>query len=379
MASCIRFLQCAGFRFDSPSWDGPEKWIALRNQDLWQTFQAILSLCQSEKIEFLFVCGNLFEQEYVRKETVERVASLLAKLEGTRIFITPGSSDPLIMTSAYRLAVWPSNVHIFSSGVSSVKVPSHNVTISGAGWTTYHQEISFLNGFHTTNDEMIQVMLLHAEVDSEQNTEGYTPILPEHIASSGLTYLALGDQKSWTGEQKAGKTFWANCGSPEARSFRESGSHGVIIGQIENEFVQIEFKELGQRRYVEKTMLFQSDIEELSAKILLETSPEERQRDLFRIKLTGPYKKVESALLPIQKRLMNEFRYLDVVPFDNETISRNLTISQNDGYPTLTKVFFDKLQESPIIAENDESYKRWELAKKIGMSALGQGRINYDN
>lgn len=44
MASSVRFLQCAGFRFDSPSWDGPEKWIALRNQDLWDTFQAVLSI-----------------------------------------------------------------------------------------------------------------------------------------------------------------------------------------------------------------------------------------------------------------------------------------------------------------------------------------------
>ena len=107
MAPCVRFLQCAGCRFDSPSWEGPEGWTAQRNQDLWQTFEAVLSLCRSEKVEFLFLTGDLFEQEYVHKETVERVARSLAKLKGTKIFIAPGERDPFVTTSAYRLAVWP--------------------------------------------------------------------------------------------------------------------------------------------------------------------------------------------------------------------------------------------------------------------------------
>lgn len=388
MAPCVRFLQCAGCRFDSPSWEGPEEWAAQRNQDLWQTFEAVLSLCRSEKVEFLFLTGNLFEQEYVHKETVERVARSLAKLKGTKIFIVPGERDPFVMTSAYRLAVWPSNVHIFSSGISSVKIPSQNVTVYGAGWTAYHQEGSFLDGFQSTRDGTIPIMLLHAEVDSVKKTEGFISILPEHIASSGLAYLALGHQQGWSGIQKAGETTWADSGFLEARSFSESGPHGVIMGEIEQDSSQFEFRELGQRHYIEKTLAIQSNIESLTTKLLSETSPEELQRDLFRVKLSGPFRKVKAAVHPLQKLLADKFRFVEIVHTEGETNSRfgpdvvtplETMAGNGDGYPTLTQVFINKLKERQVTAVSTENHEHWELVMKIGLAALGQGRIDDEN
>jgi len=55
---------------------------------------------------------------------------------------------------------------------------------------------------------------------------------------------------------------------PEARSFRESGPHGVILGEIEKESAQFKFLEIGKRRYFEKTLLIQSDMEGLAAKTI---------------------------------------------------------------------------------------------------------------
>ena len=382
MSSCVRFLHCAGFRFDSPSWEGQEGWSVQRNQDLWQTFERVLSLCRSEKVDFLFLAGNLFEQEYVRKETVERVARSFANLDGIRIFIAPGERDPLVSTSAYRLSVWPSNVHIFLGGLSSVTIPSLNATVYGAGWTAYRQEGSYLEGFQATTDGTLQFMLLHAEVDSVKNTEGYIPILVEQIASSGLVYLALGHQEVRTEIQQAGETFWADCGSPEARRFRESGPHGVLLGEIDKESAQFEFRELGQRRYFEKTLSIQSDMEGLVAKLLAETSTQERQKDLFRIMLSGPFQEVEAEVQTLQKLLMEKFRFIEVVPiegrlsqFGPESVSTVEMLARNrDGYPTLGHVFVDKLQERLLGADSVEDYEHWALVQKIGLAALGQGR-----
>ena len=388
MAPCVRFLQCAGCRFDSPSWEGPEGWAAQRNHDLWQTFEAVLSLCRSEKVEFLFLTGDLFEQEYVNKETVERVTRSFAKLKGTKIFIAPGQRDPFITTSAYRLAVWPSNVHIFSSGISSVKIPSQNVTVYGAGWTAYHQDGPYLDGFQSTRDGTIPIMLLHAQVDSVKNTEGFIPIVPEHIASSGLAYLALGHQAGWSGIQKAGETVWADSGFLEARSFAESGPHGVIMGEIEQDSCRFEFRELGQRHYIEKTLSIQSNIESLTTILLSETSPEERQRDLFRVKLSGPYRKVETLVTPLQKLLGDKFRFVEVVHTEVETnsgIDTDVVTSLEtmarigDGYPTLTQVFINKLKERMDTAVSIENHEHWELVMKIGLAALEQGRLDDEN
>jgi len=388
MAPCVRFIQSAGCRFDSPSWEGPEGWAAQRNQDLWQTFEAVLSLCRAEKVDFLFLIGDLFEQEYVHKETVERVARSLAELMDTEIFIIPGKRDPLVTTSAYRLSVWPSNVHIFSSGISSVKIPSHNVTVYGAGWTAYRQEGSFLDGFQATLDGTIPLMLLHAEVASVKNTEGFIPILPEHIASSGLVYLALGHLESWSGIQKAGETVWADSGFLEARSFSESGPHGVIIGEIEQDSARLEFRELGQRHYIEKTFAVQSDIESLTAKLLLESSQEDQQKDLFRVKLSGPFQKVEAAVQPLQKLLADKIRFVEVVPAEEEANSQlwsddvtqlETMVGNKDGFPTLPQIFIQKLKERQVSEESTKLRDHWELVMKIGLAALGQGRIDNEN
>jgi len=382
VASSVRFLQCAGCRFDSPSWEGPEGWVAQRNQDLWQTFESVLSLCRSDKIELLFLTGDIFEQEYVRKETVERVARSLATLKGTRIFIAPGSRDPLVATSAYRLAVWPSNVHIFSSGISSVKIPSLNITVYGEGWTAYQQESPFLEGFQVTRDGTISIMLLHAEMDS---------ILPEHIATSGLAYLALGHHERWTGIQKAGETVWADSGFLEARSFTESGSHGIVMGEIDKDSIQLEFLELGQRHYLEKLLHIQANranIEALTLELLSETSLEDRQNDLFRVKLSGPFREVEAVAHPLQKLLAEKFRFVEVVTtigktssqFVSDVITPLETITGNEeGYLTIYQLFINKLKERQFSAVSTENHEHCELVMKIGLAALGQGRIDNEN
>ncbi|HEY8908757.1 MAG TPA: hypothetical protein VIM51_00515 [Desulfosporosinus sp.] len=356
--------------------------MAQRNKDLWQTFESVLALCRSEEVDLLFLVGDLFEQEYVRKETVEQVARSFGKLEGTRVFIVPGERDPLVSTSAYRLSVWPSNVYIFPGGISSVKVPSQNATVYGAGWTAYRQEAGSLDGFQATKDGTFQIMLLHAEVDSSKNTEGYIPIHVEEIASSGLTYLALAHQEVGSGIQQAGKTYWADCGSPEARSFRESGPNGVILGELEKESARFEFRELGQRRYIEKTLAMQSDVEDLVMKLLAETSSHERQRDLFRIKLAGPFQKVEAGVQILQKLLAEKFHFVEVVPSEgrppqyelNVVTTENMVAEIGHGYPTLTQVLVDKMQERLLVAESTKNYEHWGLVQKIGLAALGQGR-----
>jgi hypothetical protein len=387
MASSVRFLHCAGFRFNSPFWEGPAEWKKLRNQDLWQTFEAVLSLCRNEKVDFLFLTGDLFEQEYVSKETVARVAGSFAKLDGIRIFITPGERDPLVITSAYRLVVWPGNVHIFSGSISCVEIPSLKAVIYGAGWTAYRQERSFLDGFKAERDGKLRFMLLHAELDSGQNSEGFIPITPEQIASSGLTYLALGHKEVWNGVQKAGETFWADCGSPEVRSFQQRGPHGVLLGEIRRESCRFEYRELAQRRYIEKVLPLQSDLEGLVEKIMEDTDKQTRYKDMFRIKLSG-YLQEETVVQELQKLLADKFRYIEVLACEYRFLSQigqdvvageELTAGKRTGYPTLAQVFSEKIQERLVAAGNDEKNKYWELVQKIGLSVIGQGREEDEN
>jgi hypothetical protein len=394
MAAGVRFVHCGGFQFDSPSWEGPEEWTLQRKQDLWQTFEAVLALCRSEKVDCLLLTGNLFEQDYVRKETVDRVVKALGNLEKTRIFITPGERDPLVSTSAYRLGLWPQNVHIFPKGMSSVKIPALNLTIYGAGWTAYRQEIPFLDGFRSVQDGTHQLMLLHAVVGSGENLDRFSPLSPADIAASGLDYLALGHQEVWGGIQQSGRTFWGDSGLPEARSFRENGPHGVVIGEISNEkFPELEFRPLGQRCYVEKVFSVQSqtEVEELAAKLLAESSESERQTNLFRIKLSGatPVMEAVAEADSLRRLLADKFKYLEIVPLKADRLAKisgvipdtevQTKIRLGEGFPTIQQILSNHLQEKMDVAENDDELEHWELVQKIGLAAFEQGRVDDED
>lgn len=384
MAQSVRFVQCAGFRFDSRFWEGPASWTAMRNKDLWQTLEAVLTLCRKEKADFLFLTGDLFEQEYVRKETVERVARSMAKLDGTtRIFIAPGDCDPLVTTTAYRFSEWPGNVHIFPGDISQIEIPSRNVTIYGAGWTTYRQQKAFLKDFPTAEDTtesgQIRLMLLHAGVDSAQYTKGVIPLQQEQIAASGLTYLALGQEERWSGLQQAGETYWADCGQVEARSFQESGPHGVLLGETDGLLTKVEFIELGQRRYLEKILSPQDgNIEALVDKLLASTTVRERQRDLFRLKLTDSWPEIEAVGQRLQQLIKDQFSYVEISGIQGPTADLAVG-SRLAAFPALTEVFIQEIEECLAQDRKDEEQKHWQLVRKIGLAALSQGITNNEN
>ncbi|MFA6808595.1 MAG: hypothetical protein WCR27_06340, partial [Eubacteriales bacterium] len=375
MDSVVRFVHCGGFRFNSHSWEGPMSWVSMRNQDLWQTFEAVLTFCETEKVDFLFLTGDIFEQECVSKEIVQRVARSLANLTNTRIFITPGERDPYVTTSGYRFAEWSENVHIFSEGINKIAIPSKNVMIYGAGWTTFRQKKDYLEDFRADeNDGLIRIMLLHAEVDSRQNTDGFIPINEDQIASSGLTYLALGHKGNWSGIQQAGATYWADCGAAEARSFIESGAHGVLFGKTDGDLTQVKFVELGQRRYIEKILARQNDdIECLVENILATTTSKERQKDLFRFKLGKSFGEEESKDGALQNILKHKFRYIEVLADEYENTSQ---IGTNIS-PTLVQVFDNETQKCLDTSATTEDKTHWELVRKIGFAALSlQGSPN---
>ncbi|MDR3289059.1 MAG: hypothetical protein LBT22_06485 [Peptococcaceae bacterium] len=371
MQSSVWFLHGAGFLFDSPDWEGPASWVKQRNQDVWQTFEELLALCLKERIDLLLLTGNLFEQEFVKKETVERVARSLARLNGTRVFIAPGEKDPMVTTSAYRLSEWPENVHIFAGGMSRIALPALNLSVYGSGWIAYRREEADLpTDFQMADDEEeIRLMLLHAGAETLT------------IPASGLNYLALGSRENWSGIQQTGKTYWADCGSIEARSFRAEGPHGVILGHLEGTSAQFEFLELGRRRYREKSLRLQpeTDIKAAAKGILADIEEQERAKDVFRIRLTGSFPETEDPATALQKRLEEKLAYVEVLFSGDDTTEpanppEEAEQLREERFATFRRIFAYRLQIRCVGAEKAEDQVYWQLVQKIGLSALGQGR-----
>ncbi|MDR3270042.1 MAG: hypothetical protein LBT32_00805, partial [Peptococcaceae bacterium] len=219
----ISMLHCAGLRLGAPEFPEP---------DTWETFEALLSLCRAKGAELLLIAGNLFEQEWVSQEDVERVARSLGSLPGTSVFVTPADRDPLVQTSVYRLVEWPDNVHIFSSAIAGIECLAGKARVYGCAWAAYQQhDWGFLREFHITAEtDRAQIMLLPVS-------------LPESVMrDSGLHYAALGIEDHWSGAiRRSERTFWADCGMLTPRDSGALGSYGVVWGELAAEESRFEF------------------------------------------------------------------------------------------------------------------------------------------
>ena len=132
--------------------------------------------------------------------------------------------------------------------------------------------------------------------------------------------------------------------------------------------------------------LDQANIEAFASKLLSETSPQERQKDLYRVKLTGPFREVEAVVQPLQKLLAEEFLFVDIVHITGETNFRfesgtplGTMTGNGDGYLTVYQLFINRLKERQLFAVETENHEHCELVMKIGLAALGQGRIDNEN
>ena len=111
----MKFIHIADVHFDMPmiSLKGNREYIKKRRIEQKKAFRDVIQLAKKEKVDALFIAGDLFEQNFVERGTVEYIISNFQLIPNVNIFITPGNHDPYINNSYYKQYVWNSNVKIF--------------------------------------------------------------------------------------------------------------------------------------------------------------------------------------------------------------------------------------------------------------------------
>ena len=99
-----------GLQFKSMRFDSNE-----RRFELWHTFERIVHKAMEEKVDFLFIAGDLYEESYFTYKDIKRVKDILSKAEAVQILIAAGNHDTLNKNSLYYSVEWPDNVTIFGT------------------------------------------------------------------------------------------------------------------------------------------------------------------------------------------------------------------------------------------------------------------------
>ena len=290
----IEFIHAADFHLDAPFRGGRQGYGQIRRGDVRRTFSATVELAISRNAQLLLLCGDLFEQDGVTRDTLAFVSRELRRLHDTQVLLLPGNHDPLSLNSWYHAVRWPAHVHVLEVDgprAAVLDLPELAVAVAGYGFTGVVQDTPDFTTLPAPRTDRFNLLLLHGSLDAPPADRGYHRVTTEQLRQSGYVYVAMGHYHS--SFLLPGEPTIANPGSPEPLGFDEPGSHGVLAGTLLRQDgrvrVRVEPVALAVREYVDCVVdVTDADTPEALryaiASVLHGLRPE---RHLPRIRLTG--------------------------------------------------------------------------------------------
>ncbi len=357
----IPFLHASDFHLDSAFGALPPQQAAARRREGRELMFRLADYVNSHGIRLVLLAGDLFDSASPFRETVEQLADALAQMEAM-VFIAPGNHDWYGPASPWTSIKWPENVYIFTqNAMTAVEIPDWNLVVHGAAFTGPEQAKGLLSGFTAPDDGRIHIGLLHGEV--EPSEARYNPIRREELATSSLTYLALGHIHK-SGAVSAGKTICVWPGCLEGRGFDELGGKGFGQGAIDNSGkISMTFVPFARRRYE----VLEVDVTGRPPQEAVEAAlPADVRQDLYRILLTGETEEEGVDTKALETALSSRFYALEIR--DRTRVAEDLWARA--GEDSLRGLFLQNLRAKWQRAATDEERGIITQAVRFGLAAL---------
>lgn len=246
----MKFVHIADMHFDMPFTVLAKNDLAEeRRIDQRKVFQKMIDYIKENKIEYLFIAGDLYENEYIRKSTIEYINNCFKQIPDTQIYITPGNHDPYLTNSYYNKYEWNENVHIFTK---LDKVSNKNINIYGYGFEDFYSKKEELPT--NLDNTKINILIMHADLDGSTKEFGdYNSVLETELRNTDFNYIALGHIHKNNYQENKNIIY---PGSMIAGGFDELGSHGMIVGSISEETKElgIQFIKLDEKEFIEEEL-----------------------------------------------------------------------------------------------------------------------------
>ena len=342
----MKFVHIADLHLDSPFTTISDRADLGMQRRLEQreALKKVVEFIKENEIEYLFISGDLYEQEYIRESTIKYVNDLFKKIPKTKIYITPGNHDPYIKNSYYALFNWNNNVKIFTQNVE--KIENEEVDIYGFGFNNFEMRENQLENIKIENNNKINILITHGDIIDSI----YNPMNINLLKNKGFDYVALGHV-----HKRDDSTNIVYPGSLISLGFDELGEHGMIVGEIINKKLFKKFIPIDNREFIEKEINI-SDIyseEELIEKI----NNIEENNNLYKINLIG----YRNFPININIKLLKN----NIIKIKNNT---KIKIEIKENNYTLKGIFIKKLNEKKNNGEINENI--YEKILELGMQVL---------
>lgn len=245
----IKFVHTADLHLDTPF-----KGISNLQPDLskrlreatFKSFANIIDLCIQQKVDFLLIAGDIFDNVIRSLAAQLRFVKELSRLsnQGIHTYFICGNHDPL--NSWLDSHNFPENVHrLGATEVVTITYEKANrplVDIYGISYLDKAiNENLAINYNLKSNSAPISIALLHGTIGSAGPHENYAPFKLEDVINKNFDYWALGHihKRQLIHESRPTILY---PGNPQGRDFGETGTKGCYLVQINaGNTPQIEF------------------------------------------------------------------------------------------------------------------------------------------
>lgn len=360
----MKFVHIADMHFDSPfvNLSDKESLGDFRRLEQRKVFKKVIKYIKENSIKYLFISGDLYEQKYIKKSTIEYINNLFKEIEETNIFISPGNHDPFLKNSYYNKFNWNKNVKIFNSEIEEIETQEAN--IYGFGFEDFYCKGINLEEINIEDKDKLNILVIHGSLNSGgvDNLE-YNPLTKKTLEEKGFDYIALGhihklDYNSMENQRIV------YPGSTISLGFDELGQHGMIVGDLEKDKIELNFIALDENEFKVKEINVDDIIskEELIEKI---NEKEFNEKELIEIVLTGK-RNFEINIYELNKLILNK----NVIKIKNKTkIKYDINKIANEN--TLKGLFAMNIKNR-LLDENlsEEEKDILENALEIGFGVL---------
>ena len=359
----MKFVHIADMHFDSPFVNLSEKDIMgdLRRLEQRKVFKKIIEYIKENNIKYFFISGDLYEHKYIKQSTIEYINKLFEEIPETNIYIAPGNHDPYTKNSYYNKYNWSKNVKIFGPKVE--KIETQDVNIYGYGFDDFYCSDSGVENIEIEQNEKPNILIIHGNIDGStiENMQ-YNSMSKKMLEEKGFDYVALGHihKKDYNTEENQKIVY---PGSTISLGFDELGEHGMIVGDVEKNKLEIQFVKLDDKQFTKRELNVDNiySKEELIEKI---NELEIEENNYVEIILIGN-RNFEINKYDLIKYILNN----NIIKIkDNTKIAYDLEKLENEN--TLKGLFIKEMNKKIKNAETEEEKEIIEKSIEIGLASL---------
>ena len=280
----MRFIHIADLHLGS-SPEAEFLWGKNRAEEIWDSFAAVIDACNEKEIDLLLIAGDLFDRPPVWAD-LDRAAKLFARLTATEVVMIAGASDYITEDSPWKTYPWQSWVHMLSDKhCMNVQLGNINTSVHGCSYYALTEGKPYLEDARPDKESEYQILLGYTGDDN------HMPADLSELSEKGFDYIALGYEHKASVMQNM---HIAYAGSLEPLSVQETGKHGFILGEINEESTTIRFVPFACREYINIKVRLSSDITEDELEEKLTAAINQYGSDnIFTISLEGRYQPKE--------------------------------------------------------------------------------------